>query len=87
MKLYANARIVASGKKEFNDKEGNPVVYYENIIKDKEGFMATVNSQADYSEHEGKNGIVELQLKDNGKVTLKRFIQDESFEAPEKEIY
>lgn len=86
MKLYANARIIASGKKEFTDKEGHPVTYHENIVKDTEGSVATINSQADYSDCEGKDGIIQVQLKESGKVTLRGFSTGESFKLPEEEI-
>jgi len=86
MKFYANAKIIVSGKKEFEDKEGKPIKYYENIVKSEDGGTATLNSGADYSDCEGKDGVIEVMLKDNGKLTLKRFIEDGNVEVPEAEI-
>jgi len=86
MKVYTNAKLIASGRKEFDDKEGNPVKYFENILKDTEGSIATVNSQADYSACEGETGVAELRIRDTGKLSLIGFTVGESFALPEKEI-
>jgi len=83
MHLYANAKLVASGKKEFLDKEGNQVEYYENILKSTDGEISTVNSQADYTGVEGKTGIATLRLKDSGRVSLLSFNPNQTFEIPE----
>jgi len=86
MKTYAQVKLIACGKKEFDDKEGNPVRYFENIIKDQAGSVATVNSQADYSDCEGKEGIAHLFLKENGKVSLKAFVVGETIDLPEEVV-
>jgi len=86
MKVYTNAKLIASGRKEFDDKEGNPVKYFENILKDTEGNVATINSQADYSSCEGQAGVAEFRIRDTGKLSLISFTVGEGFELPEKEI-
>jgi len=62
------------------------VEYHENILKDSEGVVATVNSQADYSGVEGKTGIAKLRLKDSGRVSLSAFFPDSTFSIPEPEV-
>jgi len=86
MKVYANTKLVASGAKSFDDKDGTEVRYFENILKDTEGAIATVNSKADYSAVEGQMGIATLRIKNDGKLSLMSFAADESFELPESDI-
>jgi len=88
MEVYANAKLVACGSKEFIDKEtGNPVKYFEIILKSQDGKVATVTSGADYNQVEGQSGIAVLRIKDTGKLSLYRFIVGAPFEEPEKEIF
>jgi len=90
MRLYAEVKFLASDKQSFTSNEGEYVEYYVNAIRGEGGIME-LNSKADFGECEGKNGVVEIEAKenDNGKgfkMTLKKFTEGESLEVPEEVV-
>lgn len=91
MKLYANARMLSSEDKSFQDKKsGETITYATNILKGVEdGGVLEVNSKTLYEDYEGKTGIavVKARIQNDGmKLTLTDFIVDETFEVPEGNI-
>lgn len=86
MRVYAQVKFLASDKNSFTSDQGEYVEYYVNAIRG-EGGIVELNSKADFGTCEGKEGIVEVELKenDNGKgfkATLKKFHEGEALEIP-----
>jgi len=80
MRVFAEVKFLASSKNSFTSKEGEYVEYYENAVKGDSGII-TLNSKADYTACEGKDGVIEIEAadRDDGKgfkLTLKGFIAD-----------
>jgi len=90
MRVYAEVKFLAASKQSFTSKEGEYVVYYENTLKGKQGVV-TLNSKADYTECEGKEGIAEIEAgeQEGGKgykLTLKAFTVGETLDMEEDDI-
>jgi len=88
-KLYAPVKFLASDKQSFTSDQGEDVVYFVNALR-AEGGIIEVNSKADYSACEGKEGIAELEATGENKrfkLTLKKFYEGAVIELPEEEIY
>jgi len=89
MRVYAEVKFLASSKLSFTSKEGEYVEYYENAVKGDSGII-TLNSKADYSECEGKEGVAEIEaaeLETKGfKLTLKAFKEGLKIEGTDKVI-
>lgn len=95
MKLYANVKILALDKKNFADEDGKTVEYYEAYVKDEEGSVLRVGAGVkDRTKYEGSNGIGAFDFRfvkdregiERPKLTLKDFVEGESFAVPEGEI-
>lgn len=90
MRVYAEVKFLASDRQSFTSDEGENVEYHVNALRG-EGGIIQLNSKADFSECEGKEGVAEIEAKENEngkgfKLTLKRFTAEESLELPEEEI-
>lgn len=90
MRVFAPVKFLASDKNSFTSDSGEYVEYYVNALRG-EGGIIELNSKADYGDCEGKEGVAEIEAKenDNGKgfkLTLKRFVEGETIELPEEEI-
>jgi len=90
MRVFAPVKFLASDKNSFTSDTGEYVEYYVNALRG-EGGIIELNSKADYGSCEGKEGVAEIEAKenDNGKgfkLTLKRFVEGETIELPEEEI-
>jgi len=77
MRVFAEVKFLASDKQSFVSDTGENVEYFVNAIRGAGGIME-LNSKADYTECEGKDGIVEIEAKENDggkgfKLTLKSF--------------
>jgi len=88
MRVYAKAKFLASDKNSFVSADGETVEYFVNAIRGDGGIME-LNSKADYTECEGKEGIAEIEAKENDsgkgfKLTLKAFTEGDVL--PDKEI-
>jgi len=89
MRVYAEVKFLAAVKQSFTSKEGEYVEYFENSLKGKAGVI-TLNSKADYTECEGKEGIAEIEAAemDGGKgykLTLKAFVVGETLDMDEED--
>jgi len=63
MKLYTQARLVAVSKESFKDKDsGEDIVYYVNVMKTVGGDILTANSKKDFSDNEGDEGVVGVEV-------------------------
>lgn len=90
MKLYAQAKFLASDKQSFTSDQGEYVEYHVNAIRGEGGIME-LNSKADFKECEGKDGVAEIEARtmDNGKgfkLTLRTFTEGDLV-IPEAEIF
>jgi len=64
MFLFLNASIRIVEKPEpFADENGQPVHYFINTIKTKEGEVLVINSKDNYEEFEGQEGVVKLRCR------------------------
>lgn len=91
MRVYAPVKFLASDKNSFTSDTGELVEYHVNALRG-EGGIIELNSKADYSECEGKEGIAEIEAagRDDGKgfkLTLKKFFEGASIELPEGEVF
>lgn len=92
MLLYTNAKLVAvEAGGPFNDKDGNPIVYFINSLRIEGTGIVELNSKSDYAEMEGEQGIAcirarKLQDGPGYKLTLAAFKVGEELEEPENEI-
>lgn len=90
MRTYAEVKFLASDKNSFTSDAGEYVEYFVNALRG-EGGIIELNSKADYSECEGKEGIAEIEAQENQgskgfKLTLKGFTAGETLDLPEKEV-
>lgn len=90
MRVYAEVKFLACDKQSFTSDQGEYVEYHVNAIRGDGGIME-LNSKASFSECEGKEGVAEIELKENDsgkgfKATLKKFTEGETLELPEEEI-
>jgi len=85
MLVFAEVKFVASDKNSFTSNDGEYVEYHVNVLRG-DGGVIELNSKADFSECEGKEGVAEIwaETKDKGfKLTLRRFVAGESIDFPE----
>jgi len=90
MRVYAPVKFLASDKNSFTSDAGEYVEYFINAMRG-EGGIIELNSKADYSSCEGKEGVAEIEAKemDSGKgfkMTLKRFVEDAKIDLPTEDI-
>lgn len=89
MKLYTQGRLVAVSRESFKDKEnGDEIVYFVNVVKTHDGDILNCNSKADFTEYEGDEGLigVEVSIKQPKndydfaqlKFNLREFVKDET---------
>jgi len=92
MITYTEGKVLAVSKESFDDREGAKVEYCVNVIKTADGIM-TFNSKRDFSEHEGKEGIIALRLSEDSekknrfKVSVVEVRVGETLGMPESEIH
>jgi len=63
MNLFANAEVKIVEKQSFTDEGGTTVEYFVNYIKNDEGEVLELNSKNDYTEFEGKTGVVKIRAR------------------------
>jgi len=91
MIVYTEGKVLAVSKEGFDDREGVRVEYCVNVIKTAEGIM-TFNSKRDFSEYEGKEGIIALRLSEDSekknrfKVSVVEVRVGETLNMPEGDI-
>lgn len=92
MIMYIEGKILAVSKESFTDREDQKVEYCVNVVKTSEGIM-TFNSKKDFSEFEGREGIVLLRLSEDAekknrfKVSIVDFRDNETLDLPESTIH
>jgi len=90
MRVFAQVKFLASDKQSFTSDSGEYVEYHVNALRG-DGGIIELNSKADFGECEGKEGVAEIEAKENEngkgfKMTLKRFTEGEILDTPEEEI-
>lgn len=90
MRVFAEVKFLASSKQSFTSQQGEYVEYFENAVKG-DGGIITLNSKADYTECEGKTGVIEIELteREDGKgfkAVLKKFTEGETIESADDDI-
>lgn len=91
MIVYTEGVVIAVSKESFDDREGAKVEYCVNVIKTGAG-IETFNSKRDFSEFEGKEGVIALRLTEDSekKNRFKVSVQDvrlgETMNLPENQV-
>jgi len=92
MIIYTEGKVLAVSKEGFTDSENQKVEYFVNVIKTADGIM-TFNSKRDFSEYEGKEGIIALRLSEDSekknrfKVSVVEVREGETLGMPEGTIH
>jgi len=92
MQIYAEGKLLAVSKEGFTDNEGVKVEYCTNVVKTSDGIM-TFNSKRDFSEYEGKEGIITLRLSEDAekknrfKVSVVEIRVNETLGMPEAVVH